>query len=73
MDGLVRSLLTGAEHVGNKIMDSTEADVDEGLASALDIPADQGTVAHVMSIVEVDGRPMGSAIPTSLRTSPARC
>ncbi len=57
--GLVRSLLAGAEDVGNKIMDSSEADVDEGLATALDIEADRGTVAHVMSIVEVEGRPIG--------------
>lgn len=59
MDGLVRSLLTGGERVGNQIMDSSEEEVDERLASALDIPAEQTTVAHVMSVVEVEGRPIG--------------
>jgi len=60
MDGLVRSLLMAdAEHVSNRIIDSSQEDADERLASALDITADETTVTHVMSLVEVDGRPIG--------------
>lgn len=64
IDGLVRSMLSagsaaGFEHVRNRIIDSSDADADERLAGALDISADDGVVAHVMSVVEVSGRPIG--------------
>ena len=59
IDGLVRSLLSGAEHIANQIVDSSEEEVDERLASALEIATDQAGVAHVMSVVEVEGRPIG--------------
>lgn len=60
MDGLVRSLLTAdVEHVSNHIIDSSQEEADERLASSLDIPPEGATVTHVMSLVEVDGRPIG--------------
>ena len=59
MDGLVRSLLAGAERIGNQIMDSSEEELDERLAHALGIAADETKVAHVMSVVGVEGRPIG--------------
>ena len=60
IDGLVKSLLTAdADRISNQIIDSSEEEVDERLASALDVPAGQAAVAHVMSLVVVDGRPIG--------------
>ena len=61
IDGLTRSMLSaGSEHVRNRIIDSTDAYIDEGLANALDISSDgHDFVAHVMSVVEVSGRPIG--------------
>jgi DNA-binding GntR family transcriptional regulator len=59
MDGLVRSLLADAGNVRSQILDASEEEVDERLASALDIPASQGTVAHIVSMVEVDDCPIG--------------
>lgn len=60
VDGLIRSLLTAdAEQVRNHILDLGEMVADESLSRALDIAATEATVAHVMSLVEVQGRPVG--------------
>ncbi|HUZ54581.1 MAG TPA: GntR family transcriptional regulator [Streptosporangiaceae bacterium] len=60
IDGLVRNLLVAdTEHIRNRIIDSTEDEVDERLAKVLSIPPDRAVVAHIMSLVEVDGHPIG--------------
>jgi GntR family transcriptional regulator len=60
VDGLVRSLLTAdAGQVSNHIIDLSEEMADESLAGALDVAASKVAVTHVMSLVEVQGRPIG--------------
>jgi DNA-binding GntR family transcriptional regulator len=60
VDGLIRSLLTAdAGQVSNHIIDLSEEMADESLAGALDVAASKVTVTHVMSLVEVQGRPIG--------------
>lgn len=60
VDGLVRSLLAAdAGQVSNHIIDLSEEMADEILAAALDVTASKVAVAHIMSLIEVQGRPIG--------------
>jgi DNA-binding GntR family transcriptional regulator len=60
IDGLIRSLARAdPRRVRNRIIDVTQEDTDDRLAQALDLPDRQDTVAHVMSVVEADGQPIG--------------
>jgi DNA-binding GntR family transcriptional regulator len=60
INGLVRSLACDdSGRVRNRILDSTQEDADDRLAHALQITDGPASVAHIMSVVEVDGLPIG--------------
>jgi GntR family transcriptional regulator len=59
-EGLIRSLIQ--LHRGKaafRTIDVTDEDVDERLAAVLRIPVASGQVLHVMTVIEVDGLPVG--------------
>lgn len=57
IDGLIRNLATAdPRHVQNRIIDATEDHADDRLARTLAIAAGHADVAHIMSVVEANGR-----------------